>query len=155
MKHIHLICLLLASTREMLANRDTWTVWIKIHLFKSIQVTKPHTHILIYRDTPYVWKLNTTCHAKFFIIFLVQPSSGTELWSVPQKWVSPFRTVDTILDGHFKLCLSPFFVANLIRFYKIPSCLSCHFKLCLSPFSVLPIWHVFIRYLHAQSVQYN
>ena len=63
MKHIYQICLLLASTREWLANRDTWKILTKIHLSKSIQVTgqtHPHTHILIYRDAPYyvcgVWK---------------------------------------------------------------------------------------------------
>ena len=55
MKHSHQICLLLASTREWLANRDTWKILTKIHLFKSIEVscTDTYTHILICRDAPY------------------------------------------------------------------------------------------------------
>ena len=36
MKHTHLICLLLASTREGLANADTWKVLTKIQVSKSI-----------------------------------------------------------------------------------------------------------------------
>ena len=36
MKHFHQICLLLASTREWLANRDTLKVLTKIHVSKSI-----------------------------------------------------------------------------------------------------------------------
>ena len=52
MKHIYYICLLLASTRKLLANIDTLKVLTKIHLSKSIQVTGQRdttTHILIYK----------------------------------------------------------------------------------------------------------
>ena len=36
MKHTHYICLLLAGTREGLANADTWKVLTKIQVSKSI-----------------------------------------------------------------------------------------------------------------------
>jgi hypothetical protein len=61
MKYIHSISLLVTRTGDWLANRDTWKVFTKIHLCKSIQVTghTEHTHTHpIYRDTPqyeYVW----------------------------------------------------------------------------------------------------
>ena len=55
-KHIHKVYLILAGTREWLANRYTLKVLTKIHLSKSIQVirhthryTDRQTHILIYR----------------------------------------------------------------------------------------------------------
>ena len=62
-KHIHKVYLILAGTREWLANRYTLKVLTKIHLSESIQVighthryTDRQTHILIYRDVPYyVW----------------------------------------------------------------------------------------------------
>ena len=49
------ICLLLASTREWLANIDTWKVLTEIHLSKSIQVTEQtDTYASWYLETPHI-----------------------------------------------------------------------------------------------------
>ena len=54
MNFIHYIGLLLDSTREWLANQDTWKVLTKIHLSKSIQVTgNTYRQTSWYIETPH------------------------------------------------------------------------------------------------------
>ena len=87
MKHTHQICLLLASTREGLANADTWKVLTKIQVSKSI---------LQLAATNCVYMVYGAFQSKIGYALLMRTIQPTRLTFFIFKWKAYTTTTTTI-----------------------------------------------------------